>query len=238
MMTKLRFDGVPGVATTDASSADGKTSRRGWATGPTARAMWPTSRRSPASNWSDRSTGRSSTSAATGPNAPTSPVLELASHTAPRFSDEDVDKLRSIVEAGRLLFLQADGGSAEFNDFVSDFARRLFPQYDLVDVPADHPLYTRETAGVVLPRPPLKMVSNGARILLLYSPTDVTRYWEQRDVLRHREAFQLGMNIFVYANGRRDLRHRLQDTWVSEPVGTPLATVRRGPPPLRRQLEP
>jgi hypothetical protein len=154
------------------------------------------------------------------------PVLELASHVSPRFSDKDLEKLRNFVEAGGMLFTQADGGSDEFNTYAERLAHDLFPRYKLVDVPLTHPVYTHETAYNIDPRPPLKMVSNGARILMLHSPTDITRFWQQRDDIRHRNAFELGVNLFVYAAGPRDLRNRLQSTWVTTPNAISLATVK------------
>ena len=155
-----------------------------------------------------------------------SPVLELASHKAPNLGDADLDKLRHFVQAGGLLFTQADGDSPEFNAYAARLARDLFPQYELSDVPPNHPLYTKDTVFNVDPRPPLKMVSNGSRVLMLHSPTDLTRFWQQRDDLRHRNVFQLGVNLFVYAAGRRDFRNRLQGPWVSEPEAAPLLTVK------------
>ncbi len=154
------------------------------------------------------------------------PVLELASHAAPHFTEQDLDKLRGFIEAGGLLFTQADGGSEAFNHYAVQLAHDLFPQYKMVDVPATHPIYTHDTVYNIDPRPPLEMVSNGSRILMLHSPSDITRFWQQRDDARHRNAFQLGVNMFVYAAGKRDLRNRLQTAWVTTPNAIPLATVK------------
>jgi hypothetical protein len=154
------------------------------------------------------------------------PVLELASHTMPHFTEQDLDKLRNFVEAGGLLFTQADGGSEEFNLYAVKLAHDLFPRYKLLDVPPNHPIYTHDTVYNIDPRPLLKMVSNGSRILMLHSPTDITRFWQQRDDIRHRNAFHLGVNLFVYAAGKRDLRNRLQTTWVTAPNAISLATVK------------
>ncbi len=154
------------------------------------------------------------------------PVLELASHTAPEFTREDIDMIRQYVLAGGLLFTQADGNSEVFNRFALKLAHDLFPQYEFVDVPPGHPLYTNETVYNIRPRPPLKMVSNGSRVLMLHSPTDITRWWQQRDDVRHKDAFELGMNMFVYAAGKQNFRNRLQETWVARPAEQPIATVK------------
>jgi hypothetical protein len=99
-------------------------------------------------------------------------------------------------------------------------AAKLFPRYELQDLPADHAVYNLvykiDDAG----RPPLKAVSNGARLLMVHSPTDVTRAWQLRDSKNRKGLFHLGMNLFLYATGKRDLRNRLDSTFVSDP-GTP-----------------
>jgi hypothetical protein len=153
------------------------------------------------------------------------PVLELASHATPQFTSRDLDMIRQYVLAGGLLFTQADGNSEIFNRYAAKLAHELFPQYEMVDVPAGHPIYTSETVYNIRPRPPLKMVSNGSRVLMLHSPTDITRWWQQRDDVRHKDAFQLGMNLFVYAAGKQNFRNRLQETWVTQPAEQPIATI-------------
>ena len=142
-----------------------------------------------------------------------SPILSIASHRAPYFTDDDFDKLRQYVEAGGMLYLQADGDeSAEFDAFARAFAKRLFPQYELGDLPPGHVLYN--ALYKVDPPPPLKVVSNGSRVLLLYSPTDLSRAWQLRDERAKENVFQFGVNLFVYAAGKRELRNRLSSPYV------------------------
>jgi hypothetical protein len=169
-----------------------------------------------------------------------SPVLYLASHQAPGLSDEDVNHVRSFVYAGGLLFTQADSGSESFNLFAADLARRLFKDYALADLPANHPIYTINFKPD--PRPPLKYVTNGARVLMVHSPTDLATHWQKREdrpwesgredradpTLRSRQLapFQVGANLFIYAAGKRDLRNRLETTWAQPTNAAPLATIK------------
>lgn len=143
-----------------------------------------------------------------------SPVLYLASHVDPKLPDAVVEKLRSYVEAGGLLFTQADGGQAEFDDYAHYMAHRLFPQFPMTDVPADHELY--KVLYTIEPRPPLKMVSNGARVLMVHSPEDLSMAWQQRAEKGNPQAFRLGVNLFLYASGKHDLRNRLVSTYLQE----------------------
>ena len=155
------------------------------------------------------------------------PILSIASHEPIDFHDGHYEKLRQYVRAGGMIYTQADGDSAAFNDWVSGvFVKRLFPQYELQDLPQGHPLYAsmfKFKDG----RPPtrLRAVRNGSRVLLAHSPRDLAESWQRRQTAEKRDHFELGVNLFAYAAGRRDLRNRLDSPYVPEPGE---------PPPLGR----
>jgi hypothetical protein len=153
-----------------------------------------------------------------------SPILYLASHEAPRLSDEDYGRIRQFVENGGLLFTQADGDSPEFNRFAEELAKRLFGAYPMSDLPANHPMYS--TMFRLPSVPGLRAVSNGSRLLMLHSTTDLARYWELRDFKSKAEMFQWGTNLFLYAAGKRDLRNRLVSTYIPSPTAAPSQTFR------------
>lgn len=155
-----------------------------------------------------------------------SPVLYIASDEKPHLDESAVEKLRNFALAGGMLFLHADGASRAFDAGARELAAQLFPQYPLMDVPADHPVYTA-LYRMQSPLPPLKMISNGARALLMYSPEDLSRYWQTRDKLspRAKPAFEMGMNLFVYAAGKRDLRNRLESSWIAAAKTSPVFTI-------------
>jgi hypothetical protein len=153
-----------------------------------------------------------------------SPVLYIAGYRRIPFTEEQIGKLRAYVHAGGMIFTHADGGSAEFNAFVKDLATRLFPRYELTDVPAKHPIYS---VFFPIKRPPaLKMLTNGARILLVHSPQDIAKAWQQRDSARFPDLFETGVNVFVYAAGKRNFRNRLDIGFMPETPGTPTSVVR------------
>jgi hypothetical protein len=163
------------------------------------------------------------------------PVLYLASHQRPRFAPADVDKLRRYAEAGGLIFVNTDrdppgaGGSLEamasggasgkasddFDRFVTDLAAKLFPDHKLADLPNDHPLYG--SVYKLADKPRLRAVTNGSRLLLVHSPTDLALRWQRRDDKRDKAAFEFGTNLLVYAAGKRDLRNRLDSPYVPPP---------------------
>src|SRR5256885_997700 len=67
-------------------------------------------------------------------------------------------------------------------------------------------------------KPPLKVVSNGSRILMLHSPQDLSTAWQVRDLTK-RANFELAVNLFVYASGKAELRNRLNSPYIAEVAG-------------------
>ena len=168
-------------------------------------------------------------------------ILYIASHQRPHFKPYDLDKLRAYVEAGGMIFTNADsdaesgdpltamarGGDAnEFDRYVTQVVEKVFPQYTLVDLPADHPLRTCHFK--LMPNVKLKAISNGVRLLWVHSPKDVALAWQRRDIKRDASTFELGMNLFVYASGKRDFRHRVSLAAIPDPGKPELGIVRVG----------
>lgn len=201
LMNKLRFDGFWANSSRDVSNLARYTSHQlertvNWQVVPLSH---------PWTDWND------------------SPIVYLASHERVKMSESEIENLRAFVLAGGMLFTQADGDSPEFNHFAVDLAHRLFPEYEMTDLPANSPIYS--VVYKINPRPPLQVVSNGARVLMVHSPTDLARAWQLREQKLHKAPFELGVNLFIYAAGKRDLRNRLDSSYVAE-VNTPaLQTV-------------
>ena len=150
-----------------------------------------------------------------------SPILYLASHRAIDIHQRQIEQIRQYVEAGGILFTHADGDAPAFNSWAEALAAKLFPKYELQDLPAGHPVY--DVVYKIEPAPKLRAVSNGVRLLMVHSPTDIAKAWQLRDEQKGggKSVFQLGVNLFVYAAGKRELRNRLSSPYVSDP-GKPL----------------
>nr|ASV46798.1 hypothetical protein [uncultured bacterium] len=156
-----------------------------------------------------------------------SPILYVASHTAPRFADADYEKLRRYAEAGGLIFTHADGTDRRFDQWARGLAAKLFPKYEMQDLRHDHPVYSVLFKTEFRPR--LRAVSNGSRLLMIHSPGDMARQWQARNTApgqgQGKHLFELGTNLFIYAAGKRDLRNRLDSPHVTPPGPAPLGTV-------------
>ena len=153
-----------------------------------------------------------------------SPILYISSHKEIKISDADYDKIRSFVENGGLLFMQADGAASEFNRFARTAAHKLFPDYEMTLLPSNHPLCS--TVFKIKPNGHLHIVTNGARILMLYSDEDLSKSWQMRDDKNKPFPFQLGTNMFIYAAGKRDLRNHINSTYIPAVADAPTATFR------------
>ena len=153
-----------------------------------------------------------------------SPILYVSSHKAIHFSQADYDKIRSFVNNGGLLYLQADGGAEEFNQFARAAAHQLFPQYEMTLLPANSPLCG--TVFKIKPDGNLYQVTNGSRILMLFADEDLSKSWQLRDDKYKPFPFQLGTNLFIYAAGKRDLRNHLVSSYVPPVAQTPVFTFR------------
>ena len=154
-----------------------------------------------------------------------SPILYIASHDVIRLDADARQKLRSFALAGGMLFIHSDGEASFYEKFVHELAADLFPDHPLSDVPANHPIYT--SLYQMQSPPALKMVSNGARAMMVYSPKDIARYWQTRDTRspQGKQAFEMGVNLFVYAAGKHDLRNRLESSWIPRAATTPAFTI-------------
>jgi hypothetical protein len=153
------------------------------------------------------------------------PILYLASHAALKLTDAEVAKIRAFVDGGGLLFTQADNGSESFNLYVNQLAKRLFPESELKDLSVDDELYSLQYIIAKPNRPRLRAVSNGSRLLWVHSPTDLAVAWQQRAEKTQRTAFEMGVNLFVYAGGKADLRNRLDDRAIPPPNFAASSTI-------------
>lgn len=157
------------------------------------------------------------------------PVLYIASHEPPQFTDEQLDMLRHFVEAGGLLFTNADADSKAFTQWVADtLVPRICPGGTLAPLADGHPIFHvnyKIAPGAVK----LLGVGNGSRLLLVHSPRDLGNAWQGRYDRVRPDDFRIGVNIFLYAAGKGALRNRLDSPIVPIPPNSgarPIAIAR------------
>lgn len=139
------------------------------------------------------------------------PVLYLTGHGNIRFSDSDVERLRTYLLSGG--FLHADDNYGLDESFRREM-RRVFPDQELVELPSDHPIFR---AFFELPeglpkihehegKPPQAFgLFHEGRLAVFYSyESDLGDGWEDADVHGNRPelrdaALRMGVNIFIHA---------------------------------------
>jgi hypothetical protein len=139
------------------------------------------------------------------------PYIYLTGHGNIRFSDEDVQILRRYLLSGG--FLHADDNYGLDESFRREI-KRIFPEYELVELPANHPIYHAfyDFPGGIpkihrhdgKPAQGYAVLHQG-RVVVFYSyETDLGNGWE--DLERYDDppaaresAFRMGVNLFVYA---------------------------------------
>ena len=139
------------------------------------------------------------------------PYLYLTGHGNLSLSDREVEELRNYIRNGG--FLHADDNYGLDASFRREIAR-VFPDFELVDVPLDHPIYhvryelpqglpkIHEHDG--LPAQGLGIFVEG-RLAVFYSyQSDLGDGWEDRTVHGdppevREQAIRMGVNLFLYA---------------------------------------
>jgi hypothetical protein len=153
------------------------------------------------------------------------PILFIASHKPPGFSEQDYEKVRQFVEAGGMLFTHADGAAEAFNQWVPQLVKKVSPAYEMADLPDDHDVYSM-LYKLKSPHPKLQGVSNGSRLLIVHSPQDLGTAWQQRAEKTRIDAYQLAINLFVYATGKAELRNRLVSPFIPAPKSAPTGIIK------------
>jgi hypothetical protein len=144
------------------------------------------------------------------------PILYLSGHKAPEFSPEERANLRAYLGAGGTILAEACCGSGDFDEGFRKLMTELIPanQEGLRPLPADHPIWRarhRLTPEVY----PLHGVRRAARTAVIYSPKDLSCYWNQAGRAPSNPAvltaIKVGQNIVDYVTNRELPPDKLSD---------------------------
>jgi hypothetical protein len=139
------------------------------------------------------------------------PVLYMAGNQKLALPQATVDKIKQYIEEGGLLFGQSDCSSKEFNESFIALGKRMFPMYEFRELPAEHPIYTRQQfLRKNWKNPPSVLgLSNGTRELMITLPNaDIARNWQMGTYLGKEETFQVMNGIVLYAVDRQNLKYK------------------------------
>ncbi|WP_435009196.1 DUF4159 domain-containing protein [Tundrisphaera lichenicola] len=137
------------------------------------------------------------------------PIAYFNGHDAPVFSKAGEERLRDFVEQGGLIFAEACCGKEQFRAGFEALMKRVFPEpeLDLHPLAEDHAVWRSKYNLVEMSRShPLWGIEHGCRTVVIFSPDDLSCYWNQLDKSpghpRVRAATALGQNVIDYATGR------------------------------------
>lgn len=142
------------------------------------------------------------------------PFLHMTGHGNVFFSQEDAQNLRNYLLSGGFLHIDDNYG---MNEFVRRELKKVFPDKDLVELPASHPIFS---AAYKFPdglpkihehdgqRPQAFGIFENKRLLCLFTyESDLGDGWENEQVHNdpaevRLKALQMGANIikYVFAN--------------------------------------
>ena len=146
-------------------------------------------------------------SAATVEDMLQAPIAFLSGHEAPDLGPEGEETLKAFLEQGGFLFAEACCGRPEFDRGFRALIKRLFPQpeYTLRALPEEHPIW-RSKYQLSPDVHPLLGIEHGCRTVVVYSPEDLSCYWNLSEVNPASpsviKSLRVGQNVIDYATGR------------------------------------
>jgi hypothetical protein len=136
------------------------------------------------------------------------PILYFNGHQAPEFSDRAKKVLREYVEQGGFILAEAccSDEYPAFDAVFQSLVKQIFPEpeYQLRPLPEDHAIW-RAKHKLTPEIHPLWGIEHGCRTVLVYSPADLSCYWNQAEAQPAHpsviKALRVGQNIVQYATG-------------------------------------
>ncbi len=135
------------------------------------------------------------------------PIAYINGHEFPVFSPTARARLREYVEQGGVIVAEACCGRKDFDRGFRALMKELFPEPELELKPLadDHAVWRSKYRLDPGPHP-LWGIEHGCRTVVIYSPDDLSCYWNQLENVPGnpgvRSATALGQNIVDYITGR------------------------------------
>jgi hypothetical protein len=142
------------------------------------------------------------------------PIVFFNGHDVPEFNRIAKQNIREFVEQGGVIFADACCSSKEFDAGFKDLMKELFPeeQYKLRPLPEGHPVW--RARHLISPNVhPLWGIERGGKTVVIYSPQDLSCYWNQMESSPANpaviKAIRIGQNAIEYATGHKLARDKL-----------------------------
>jgi len=153
------------------------------------------------------------------------PILYLSASKAPKFTDEDIKKLRQYIYQGGTILSITECHGTGFQKGIREVYKKLFPNYELKLLDPSHEIYSRAVQFKLPGKPKLYMITNGVRPLVIHTDEDLSLDWQLRRWALRKRSFEAAANIFMYITDKK-LRKRGVSLWPVQPRVRPLGTVK------------
>ena len=144
------------------------------------------------------------------------PIVFINGHEAPEFTLAEKKNLREYVDRGGFIFAESCCGRTEFDRGFKTLMEELFidKQEQLRPLADDHPIW-RSKHLLRSETHPVWGISRRGRTVVVYSPSDLSCYWNQSERSPANaaviKAIRVGQNVIDYATGRSVPDDRLSD---------------------------
>lgn len=139
-----------------------------------------------------------------------SPILYINGYKDPKFTKNQVAKIRAFVDAGGMVFCNCNGSSQRFKRAMITYGQRVVNhQYEAEKLPKDSLLYHMLPGYKFTVDPGLIAISNGIRDVWIISPQDLGATWQRRAFSR-RDAWNIPASLYLYATGKGYLANKLK----------------------------
>ena len=138
------------------------------------------------------------------------PIAYLNGHEAPILGPDARQVLRDFLDQGGVLFAESCCGRPEFDRGFRALMEGIFPEPEarLRPLPPEHPVW-RSRFPLSPDVHPLWGIDRGCRTVVIYSPGDLSCYWNQMEAHPGSpsviKAQRVGQNVVDYATGREVL---------------------------------
>jgi RNA polymerase sigma factor (sigma-70 family) len=155
-------------------------------------------------------------STATLPELLQAPILFFNGHKAPEFTLPEKKNLREYMDHGGVILAEACCGSPDFDRGFKALMTELFPEKSdpLRPLADDHPIWSAR--HLLNPNDhPLWGIPHGVRTAVIYSPMDLSCFWNQSERSPANpaviKAIKLGQNVIDHVTGRKLPPDKLTD---------------------------
>ena len=148
-----------------------------------------------------------------------SPILYISGSLDPKFSADQVAKLRAYINAGGMIFANCNGHSEFFKNAMIKYAQQTVDnRYEVHALSKASMIFHIQPWYHMVSTHGLLGLSNGIRYLWIIAPNDFGQYWQNRTYAL-RDIWELPANLYIYATGKVSLATKL-DTLVVSGGGT------------------